>query len=358
MKADFAVIAIVGVYTLVAAVLQAIGPHHRDLVVLWTDAAVAFSVFALLVVMLVALDVLRANKSFTTAEGWRELGRRCVEPQAILRWLVACVVFWPFMDVFGWYKSRIPISHPALWDPAIVRLEAALHFGRQPWEWLQPVLGGMTATRAVDLFYHQIYPAVVIATVVAFALLDRGVRRGRFMILFLATWIVVGTIGGTLFASVGPCYFGLQFPDVPNPFGPLMAHLHAVDAATHLSAISSQEFLWAGYTHQATPLGVSAMPSVHVALAALVMVAAFDFNVWVRIAGVLFWFATLVGSVATGWHYASDGYVGTILVVLLWWASKRLVPGRKPDTKAIVEARLEALAGRPRAPSKGVASIS
>jgi len=325
MTPDFVIVGIVATYTAVAAVLQAIGPKPRPLAVLWHDVAVIIPIFAGLVILLVALDVLRSGKSFTSAAGWTELGRRCTRSSAILRWIVACIVFWPFMDVFGWYKSRIPITNPILKDPVIVRIDAALHFGHQPWELLQPVFGHPFATRLIDAFYHQIYPAVVIGVVVACSLIARGARRARFLVGFLMVWIIVGTVGGTLLASVGPCYYGRVFTDVPDPFAPLMRYLYSVNAVTALAAIPSQEFLWSGYTGQTVPLGISAMPSVHVAIAALLMCAAFDFRYpLVRLLGVLFWLATLVGSVATGWHYAVDGYVATVAVVVGWLVLKRV----------------------------------
>jgi len=30
---------------------------------------------------------------------------------------------------------------------------------------------------------------------------------------------------------------------------------------------------------------------------------------------------TLVGSVALGWHYAIDGYIGGGAAILVWWAA-------------------------------------
>lgn len=323
VKVDLILVGVVAAYVALAAFLQTTGPPHREIVVLWQQVRPVFLVFALLTILVLALDVLRSGKSLTSAAGWKDLSGRCLRARSVLRWFVACILFWPFMDVFGWYKSRIDLSAPNLWDPAIVRLEGLLHFGRQPWEWLQPVLGHPVVTRALDLFYHQVYPAVILFVVIGFALAGTGVRRARYLVLFVVTWIVVGTIGGTVFASVGPCYYGLTFPDAPDPFGPLMSYLQTVHAVTPLAAIRSQNFLWAGHMGLATPLGVSAMPSVHVGLATLVMLAAFDYGWWVRIPSVLFWLATLVGSVATGWHYAADGYAATLIVVAVWLAASQ-----------------------------------
>ena len=68
----------------------------------------------------------------------------------------------------------------------------------------------------------------------------------------------------------------------------------------------------------------AAMPSMHVALATLNALFLSRIN---RAAGVLGWAflgITQVGSVYFGWHYAIDGYVSIIAVLVLW---RRISPG-------------------------------
>jgi membrane-associated phospholipid phosphatase len=70
--------------------------------------------------------------------------------------------------------------------------------------------------------------------------------------------------------------------------------------------------------------GVSAMPSVHVAMATLIAIVAKAQN---RTAGLLltiFAGLTMLGSVVLGWHYAIDGYLGIAMALAIW----RLVPSR------------------------------
>src|SRR5690606_16080164 len=66
--------------------------------------------------------------------------------------------------------------------------------------------------------------------------------------------------------------------------------------------------------------GISAMPSMHLAIATL---NALLFLRLSRVAGLVtlvYLATTLFGSVYLGWHYAVDGYVSIVAVILLWRA--------------------------------------
>jgi hypothetical protein len=102
-----------------------------------------------------------------------------------------------------------------------------------------------------------------------------------------------------------------------------MAYLRSVDQETPLKALELQNTLWQGYLNGSTGLasGISAMPSMHVAMPAL-----FAVSIWhrSRVVSMLFWLFTLgilVGSVHLGWHYALDGYASILLTFPIWWGA-------------------------------------
>ena len=68
--------------------------------------------------------------------------------------------------------------------------------------------------------------------------------------------------------------------------------------------------------------GISAMPSMHVAMASLFAIGGFQrsraLGVVFSVYAVMIWIA----SVHLGWHYALDGVVGTVMMVALWLLSK------------------------------------
>jgi hypothetical protein len=67
--------------------------------------------------------------------------------------------------------------------------------------------------------------------------------------------------------------------------------------------------------------GISAFPSVHVAVAALYVFVGFAVHRLLGWAFLALLLGTLVGSVHLAWHYALDGYVAIVAVAALWVAS-------------------------------------
>lgn len=111
--------------------------------------------------------------------------------------------------------------------------------------------------------------------------------------------------------------------------------LAAVDSHTPLIASLLQRLLWrsAAAGQWSAIGGISAMPSVHLALATVTALYWSRRGRRWRVAGVLFVGAVQVGSVALGWHYAVDGYAGIAIGVGLWWGAGRLVASkRQPRT--------------------------
>jgi len=98
-----------------------------------------------------------------------------------------------------------------------------------------------------------------------------------------------------------------------------MSFLRQVNASYELTALRSQGILWQGYIGAGDIkfYGISAMPSMHVALPVLYMLAGFRENRWLGWAFLVYLIAILIGSVHLGWHYAIDGYVSILVVAVL-----------------------------------------
>ena len=64
--------------------------------------------------------------------------------------------------------------------------------------------------------------------------------------------------------------------------------------------------------------GISAMPSIHVAMAVVFALLGMRVNCWLGIVLIAYAVIIQIGSVILGWHYAIDGYVSIILTILLW----------------------------------------
>ncbi len=94
--------------------------------------------------------------------------------------------------------------------------------------------------------------------------------------------------------------------------------------------LTVQEYLWAAYRDGTTSKGsdISAMPSLHVAMAVLMALGTWRINRWI---GAGMWAYALmiqIGSVHLAWHYAIDGFLAAVLTVGIWrltgwWVERR-----------------------------------
>lgn len=223
-----------------------------------------------------------------------------------------------FMYVFVELKAKIPGLNPYTWDPALADFEAWLHFGRQPWEILQPVFGHPVVTFLINVNYNAWF-AVMWIVWVYFAFAERASEtRTRFFLTFFVAWIIGGGLMAIYFSSVGPCYYG-RLGLTPDIFAPQMAYLRGVNETFPIWAIQVQDLLWDGFNGQSSIDGISAFPSMHNGTALLFALAGFRIG---RTAG---WLLTthavliFIGSVHLAWHYAVDSYAAWLLTLALWY---------------------------------------
>lgn len=223
-----------------------------------------------------------------------------------------------FMYVFVELKANIPVLNPFSWDVALAHADQVLHFGKQPWQWLQPVLGFAPVTFLININYNAWF-AVMWVVWVFFAFSDAtSETRTRFFLTFFSAWIIGGGLMAIYFSSVGPCFYG-RFGLLPDPFADLMTYLRGVNEVLPVWAIPVQDELWKGYQGQSLIDGISGMPSMHNGTALLFALAGFQVNRtvgWLLLAhaGLIF-----IGSVVLAWHYAVDAYVAWALTLVLWY---------------------------------------
>lgn len=246
-----------------------------------------------------------------------------------------CVLLFPlFASAFTSVKSAIGHIHPFRFDPLFEQLDSAIH-GGHAWELVHPLVGYPIVTFSIN-FSYNIWVFVVWFTF-SLALVMMGNRRLReqYLLTFFGCWILIGSVAAIALSSAGPAFYGLIHPD--DPYASLMSYLRSVDEVYPVWAVWTQDMLWEKYLANSTGLGsgISAMPSVHVALAT---VNALLLSRLSRIAGVLGWVylaMIMIGSVHLGWHYAIDGYVSIIAVLLMWraagwWAARSAAPAPAP----------------------------
>ena len=225
-----------------------------------------------------------------------------------------------FMYVFANLKAAIPVLNPLSWDIYFSHLDEVLHFGTQPWIWLQPLLGYAPITFLININYN-LWFLVTWMMWVHFAFADRPSElRTRFFLSFFAMWIFIGGVLAIWFSSGGPCFYG-RLGFTPDPYADLMAYLRGVNDVVPIWALPVQDELWQGYVDSSVIVrGISAMPSMHNGSALLFVLAGYQVS---RFAGrILTAHAILIfiGSIHLGWHYAVDSYLAWALTLVIWFA--------------------------------------
>jgi hypothetical protein len=224
-----------------------------------------------------------------------------------------------FGATFTNLKVLIPAIMPFGWDPAFAEWDRLLHGGYHPWQLLQPLLGYPYVTSLINAVYHLWFFLAYAVICWQIASTDRPRLRMQYLLTFVLVWAVIGNIAAMLLSSAGPVYFG-RVTGLPDPYAPLMSYLHEASAVAPVPALHVQDMLWRLYESQGLAVGggISAMPSLHVAIAFSFVLLARAIDRRLAIAFTVSAAFILVGSVHLGWHYAIDGYVGIVAAWLIW----------------------------------------
>lgn len=211
-------------------------------------------------------------------------------------------------------------------DPIIAAAEQKLLLGHDAWEVTHALFGSLVPTLILDTAYALWLPIMFLfpaAVVVAIA--DRQVR-GRLVGTWVISWILIGSYGAWLLASAGPCYFNaLVGPH--EGYVRMTEALHALNRQASHYGLSVQALYFQDMLRQSQggPLvfasGISAMPSMHVAMATLFVIGGFQKS---RRLGYFFLCYALliwIASIHLGWHYAADGILGALMMTSLWLVS-------------------------------------
>lgn len=202
----------------------------------------------------------------------------------------------------------------------IANLDEFLH-GGQPWRALHDWTPDW-AYGVLEFSYGLLWGVEWFGCMLISMFLFNNRQRARFFLAYVLTFIILGTVLRTVGASAGPIFYDRLYGG--ERFADMMATLHNIGIAKGTMAVA--DYLYAGYLADDAIFGagISAMPSMHVALAFLNALFLSQFNRWIGLFAWLFAFIILYGSVFFGWHYALDGYVSIGFVIIIWKIAGRI----------------------------------
>ncbi|MDA9789753.1 phosphatase PAP2 family protein [Amylibacter sp.] len=227
-----------------------------------------------------------------------------------------------FYPTFSMMKTSLPLLAPYFADPFWAEFDRLLHFGIDPWEIVLvhlPNLGFPSIpARIASHLYLSIWFFIMLFMPSIVAISDSDVwRKKRFVIMFFVCWLGLGNVLALMGLSVGPVFYDRVYDS--TRFAEFTAVFNASEIGNSQLKIV-QGFLWRGFESGSQELGVgiSAFPSVHVGMTT-VCVLYFWERFWALgvIMG-LFWVFIFIYSIASGYHYALDGYASALVVWSVW----------------------------------------
>jgi hypothetical protein len=281
----------------------------------------------------------------------RDMGRLARSPVNQIICITPPLVFTLLMAAYSLFK-QVVIPASGYWaGPGIMSLEYHLLLGHHAWQITHALLP-VDATYWLDQVYQAWFVLMVGSMIACSHLSGDPLHRCRFMLCFMASWIIGGTALAYLIPASGPIYLS-HFHPMPDPFIALKARLAADDHViravhgTGLFALQGQslllEKLKAGLIFPGG--GISAMPSMHNAIAVLLACAGSGISRWLGRFLSIFAMLIFVGSIHLGWHYALDGIVAGAISIGLWSSSGALLARYE---RRISGRRLRAAGGRRR----------
>ncbi|WP_065373001.1 phosphatase PAP2 family protein [Ensifer adhaerens] len=243
-------------------------------------------------------------------------------------------IFVAMIFVISTVKSTIPAIVPFSWDESLIQLARVLFGGVDPHVLTSKVFGNVYSLVALN-FVYNLWMVNFTLLMIVVAWIGNHELRLRYILTTLLTWFVGGNILALPLSSSGPCFVELLYRD--DTYAPLMALLRNVDADTGMvGALIAQDILWEAYTGDGGAVsGISAMPSLHVAVAVIIACVTWQRGGVCRKIGLAYAVTIYIGSIQLGWHYATDGIIGGGIALLFWkpfadltdWSlSRRLEP--------------------------------
>jgi hypothetical protein len=208
-------------------------------------------------------------------------------------------------------KYAIPAEIPFWLDRPIALAERQL-FGTDPWILLDRLLGW--AMVPMDWLYGCWMP---VQSLVLFSLIlaRPSPAKSRALIAYSLAWFLLGVVAALLLSSAGPLFYDRLYGG--HEFQSLDDMLRARGGWV---VLAESDLMWAARSDSdpGVVAGISAVPSVHVAISLWIYLAAREIAPRAALPAFLYFLLVWIGSVQLGWHYASDGLAGAVGMLAVW----------------------------------------
>jgi len=224
------------------------------------------------------------------------------------------------MTIHCTIKQSIPIINPLLYDDLLWKIDKVIHLGFSPTLIPLKLLSIPFVTTFIDITYILWY-FVKLPFFITFIWFVDQKERYHFFSSYFLLWITGGLLA-LLFPSVGPIY---KHPDLFADLNIPFAFELQKQLWIHYNEVLRHPENFATFIYE----GVAAFPCLHVGIVVLFCIFSKKLNKTLFIIMLFYVLIIQVGSVHLGWHYAIDGYFGTLLAFFCYFITmpRKVEPG-------------------------------
>ncbi|KAA1185579.1 hypothetical protein FP026_00750 [Rhizobium tropici] len=222
-----------------------------------------------------------------------------------------------FLTAFTTFKIAIPEIKPFYADPLLASMDRTI-FGADVW-FFSHMMVNRPMLLVLAFQYEVTWKVMWFAMFVFIGLWSDRKRGARYLLAHALTLIICGTVLATALSSVGPIFYDRIYGG--DRFADLDTILRGQGDAMDTWLTSNYLFLAYESGQPYLGSGISAMPSIHVAVAALNAFFLTSLNRWLGIIAWSFFAVIAFMSVYTGWHYVSDSVLSLIVVSIIWYGT-------------------------------------
>ena len=221
------------------------------------------------------------------------------------------------------------LSNGFPYDRVQAEIDRLIHFGVDPFHYLYAFAKNDSLLTLTEFVYNRLWFLVIFGVLFLVAISPRArTIRSRYVLSYILTWGIVGTLIAGLFHSAGPVFYHLATGDTSR-FAEQLQFLGDTVAQAN-STLHRANTLWYMRAESLAGVGggISAFPSIHVAITALNAFFAFEVDRRLGVLATAFLGVIMLASVYLGWHYAIDGYASVVIVAGIYFGVRHAMSRR------------------------------
>ena len=225
---------------------------------------------------------------------------------------------------FMWVKTLLNYMIPFRADPWLAQADFDLFGGHEPWSILH-----VFNFSGSGFVYHPVWFILLIFGLLMAAAAEPSTKRSAVLLSYFVLWTVVGPLIHSLLPAAGPIFYerlgyGARYAGIPS--------------SPEVKQVA--DYLWDIYASKrfGAASGISAMPSMHVAMSTWTVIAFHQFARRFLPIALIGWVVITVLSIALGWHYATDGIVGSVAAIVTYAVLSKAMHARASAMRTEVPA--------------------